>query len=145
MHSLNQIRPCGAHQLQYRLEKYYFIPTQGFEGFYSHLAPNSLVRTAMNNRAQQGRIKSTSKDRDFKQLDLLDRRFTPPLPYSCELLTSKSHCLSTISSLAQLCQSSQSSCPRPPKRNFRHLSLRAAWWLRHPCSPCYMSRTPWPL
>lgn len=35
------------------MEKHYFVFMQGFEGFYSHPAPNSLVLMAVNDKAQQ--------------------------------------------------------------------------------------------
>lgn len=38
------------------MEKYYFVAVQGFEGFYSSLAPNSLIITAVNDRAKQGSL-----------------------------------------------------------------------------------------
>ncbi|KAH1171268.1 hypothetical protein KIL84_006886 [Mauremys mutica] len=56
------------------MEKCYFILVQGFDGFYSCPAPNSLVVTAVNDRAQQGRFKSTPRHKDSKQMDLMGRK-----------------------------------------------------------------------
>ncbi|KAH1169347.1 hypothetical protein KIL84_013937 [Mauremys mutica] len=49
------------------LEKQYLVPMQGFEGFYSHPAPNLLVITAANDRAWQGKFKSTPKDKESRR------------------------------------------------------------------------------
>lgn len=58
------------------MEKHYFVFMQGFEGFYSHPAPNSLVLMAVNDKAQQGRFKSIPKYRHSKWFDLLGGRST---------------------------------------------------------------------
>lgn len=51
------------------LEKRYFVLLKGFDGFYSNPPPNSLIVTAVNNRAWQGRFKSTYKDKVSKRID----------------------------------------------------------------------------
>lgn len=55
------------------LEKCYFVPVQGFEGFYSSPAPNSLVVIMVNDRAQLTRFKSTPKNKDSKRMHLVGR------------------------------------------------------------------------
>lgn len=56
------------------LEKWYFIPMQGFEGFYPHLSANSPMVTAANARARQGRYKPTPKDKESKRMDFMRRK-----------------------------------------------------------------------
>lgn len=56
------------------MEKCYFFPMQVFEGFYAHPVPNSLVIAMVNDIAQQGRFKSTSKDKDSERMDSVDRK-----------------------------------------------------------------------
>lgn len=56
------------------MEKCYFVPMQVFEGFYAHPVPNSLVTAMVKDIAQQGRFKSTSKNKDSERMDSVVRK-----------------------------------------------------------------------
>lgn len=49
---------------------------QDLGGFYSHMVPNSLVVTVVNDRTQQDRYKSTPKDKESKRTDLIGRKIS---------------------------------------------------------------------
>lgn len=127
---------------------YFFVPMQEFEEFYCHLATNSLLITAVNNRALKGRFKCIPKDRDSKQLDFMGRKIYTSSSIQRQIanhqaLLSKYNFVNWTAMSKFVDQLPEAS--REEFQEFGHLSLRVSWSLRHPCSSHVTSWTPCPV
>lgn len=56
------------------VERRYYVPSEGFEHFYNHPPPDSLVDAAANEKKRQGHQASTLKGKEAQRLDLFVRK-----------------------------------------------------------------------